>query len=116
MCFYILFVPLCGHSSTFLAGPSCPRVAEELSRIHAPESWNTTNARAALPFDWPDSCAPSDDNVHVVSTGKWCGWECRNTFGAEDGNDAILREMGVPDAEFGVKRKGVGWAESYFDE
>ncbi|KAI1326639.1 hypothetical protein F5Y16DRAFT_223819 [Xylariaceae sp. FL0255] len=123
MCIYILNVSLCGHQSqSLLTGPSCPRVAQEFARIYSPEAWATPEARASLPFDWPDSCSPSDANIRVMNTGKWCGWECRNTHDAaglrectKDGGTDIERQgswgMGVPGAKYGVERKGIGWRD-----
>ncbi|KAI8626101.1 hypothetical protein F5Y19DRAFT_232756 [Xylariaceae sp. FL1651] len=126
MCIYILLVPLCEHAPTLLAGPSCEYVARELSRIHSPEAWSTAKGRAILPFDWPDTCSPSEDNLTVVGTNQWCGWECRNTFdpaglmektentaGDKVGNKEHngRRGMGLPEAEYGVERKGVGWRD-----
>ncbi|KAI1497772.1 hypothetical protein F5X99DRAFT_432704 [Biscogniauxia marginata] len=134
MCLYILLTPLCAHSPTLLAGPSCARVLDQLARIHDYEqAWATPEARAALPFEWPDACLPrarargsaasrrrrrrrrrtgrrvvgggegdgdgdgdreviegeveeegeeEEGNVWVVETGRWCGWECRNSYDA----------------------------------
>ncbi|KAI3320390.1 hypothetical protein HD806DRAFT_230929 [Xylariaceae sp. AK1471] len=126
MCLYVLFMPLCAHSPTLLAGPSCRLVEAELSRIHSLEAWTTPEVRAMLPFSLPDACLPSEANVRIVDSGKWCGWECRNTFDAaglmEGAGDITGHEtigegrdgrfgMGVPGATYGVERKGVGWRD-----
>ncbi|CAJ2506764.1 Uu.00g079500.m01.CDS01 [Anthostomella pinea] len=129
MCLYILLTPLCAHAPTLLAGPSCPRVWAELNRIHGAEAWRTAEARASLPFEWPDACLPREGNVRVVPTGRWCGWECRNShsLGMEEGAtgqgsdgdggvgaggvSTTEGRMGVPGARYGVERPGVGWRE-----
>ncbi|KAI0004870.1 hypothetical protein F4779DRAFT_59298 [Xylariaceae sp. FL0662B] len=161
MCIYILLTPLCSHAPRLLAGPSCAEFRSELSRIHSDAAW-TGAGRATLPFRLPESCSPRPGNVVRVSSGHWCGWECRNTYGAgeelccggvgvegagscnggggswdfsgEDvlrvgtgvevsgGGDSgadggagagagVTRTLGMPDAEYGVPRLGVGWRE-----
>lgn len=115
MCLYFLMQPLCAHHSTLLAGPSCRRVLEELNRIHEdPSAW-TTEGRHTLPFTWPDECLPHAENIRVMETGEWCGWECRNShcaFGPGPGgvaNDNAPSVMGMPGATYGTERMGVGW-------
>ncbi|KAI1085377.1 hypothetical protein F5B20DRAFT_574893 [Whalleya microplaca] len=176
MCIYILLTPLCPHPPRLLAGPSCDRIQRELSRIHESDAWADAAARARLPFDMPDACAPGPGNVVRVPSGHWCGWECRNTYGGGNGdvegdveglgeeglgvcaggaecnggggswdfsgedvlrvgaaraveagigdgdgeegvgvNEGVdggaARMLGMPDAEYGVPRVGVGWRE-----
>ncbi|KAH9899016.1 hypothetical protein F4778DRAFT_182004 [Xylariomycetidae sp. FL2044] len=124
MCVYFLLTTLCNHSPTLLAGPSCRRIQEELARIHGASAWDTPEALNSVPFAWPDECLPSSDNVRVVSSSRWCGWECRNTYDAggvrerlasgEEGGAECPRSsegMGVPGANYGVPRTGIGWRE-----
>ncbi|KAI1465240.1 uncharacterized protein F4812DRAFT_137621 [Daldinia caldariorum] len=78
MCKYMLVTYRCAHTA-FLAGPNCATVLKQLCRIHQPEAW-TRRGRKIVPFDWPDSCLPGDDNIVPVSSDRCCGWECTNTF------------------------------------
>lgn len=124
MCLYILLRPLCIHNTTLLAGPSCLRVLAELHRIHEDASAWTPEGRGTLPFTWPDECLPHANNIRIVDTGEWCGWECRNShtfgFGAADAaaaaaiaaaasSSSVL--LGMPNAVFGAERTGVGWRD-----
>lgn len=70
MCFYILQVAICGcHAPKLIVGPSCQAILQQLNRIHAPEAWNSPenpNAESAVPFEFPDSCEPSERNTVTV--------------------------------------------------
>ncbi|KAI0015449.1 hypothetical protein F4780DRAFT_784178 [Xylariomycetidae sp. FL0641] len=137
MCMYVELIPLCGHAPLLLAGPSCPDVRAQLARIAGPAAW-TPAGRAALPFAWADACLPRrGGNVRRVRTGRWCGWECRNSHAlgweslrGEDGAGVpedeqqqqqeeemeemarrLMCRMGMLGARYAVPRPGIGWRE-----
>lgn len=75
MCNYIVFLPLCSHFPPHLwAAPgdeSCPALRAQLMRIYDP-----AEDRETIPFDLPERCMPCPENIRVVGTGEYCGWEC----------------------------------------
>lgn len=78
MCIYIQTIPLCGHPPpTLLAYASCNDVLAQLMRITEPEAWEPESI-GKVPFDMPDDCDPSPDNIYVLYSDDYCGWECRN--------------------------------------
>ena len=104
MCFYILEVSICGHtSSTLLSYAFCHTLLAQLSRIDDRSSWQPETIDI-MPFDLPKDCDPSPSNTYVLLTGDFCGWECRNNYLGEPG-------LGMPDAHYGIgsERIGVGW-------
>lgn len=78
MCIYIQTMPLCGHPpTTLLSYASCNDVLAQLMRITEPEAWEPENMNK-VPFDMPDDCDPGPDNIYVLYSDDYCGWECRN--------------------------------------
>ena len=78
MCIYIQTIPLCGHPPpTLLSYASCNNVLAQLMRITEPEAWEPENV-GKLPFDMPDDCDPGPENIYVLYSDDYCGWECRN--------------------------------------
>ncbi|KAG8161655.1 hypothetical protein KVR01_008642 [Diaporthe batatas] len=78
MCVYIQTIPLCGHPpATLLSYASCNDVLAQLMRITEPEAWEPENMDK-VPFDMPDDCDPGPDNIYVLYSDDYCGWECRN--------------------------------------
>lgn len=78
MCIYIQTIPLCGHPPpTLLSYASCNNVLAQLMRITEPEAWEPENV-GKIPFDTPDDCDPGPDNIYVLYSDDYCGWECRN--------------------------------------
>lgn len=128
MCIYIQTIPLCGHPPpTILSYASCANVLSQLMRITEPEAWEPGNL-GRVPFEMSDDCDPRPDNIYVVYSDDYCGWECRNNacqLAAEFGGLGELggfcggggggghrpMVMGMPDARYGPgsERLGIGW-------
>ncbi|KAI1410550.1 hypothetical protein F5Y13DRAFT_202028 [Hypoxylon sp. FL1857] len=82
MCQYAYVTYRCGHGE-LLAGPNCETLMYELSRIHRePSAW-TPAGQETIPFLWPESCSPTQHNTTGITSGNWCGWECRNSHSAD---------------------------------
>lgn len=78
MCIYIQTIPLCGHPPpTILAYASCTDVLAQLMRITEPEAWEP-GGLDRVPFEMSDDCDPRPDNIYVLYSDDYCGWECRN--------------------------------------
>ncbi|KAK2605228.1 hypothetical protein N8I77_008081 [Diaporthe amygdali] len=78
MCIYIQIIPLCGHPPpTLLSYASCNNVLAQLMRITEPEAWEPENIDK-VPFDMADDCDPGPDNIYILYSDDYCGWECRN--------------------------------------
>ena len=86
-----------------------------MNRIHEDASAWAPEGCDVLPFIWPDECLPHADNVRIVPTGEWCGWECRNSHAFDDVLDVTastsLPIMGMPTGVYGIERQGVGWRD-----
>ncbi|KAE9372276.1 hypothetical protein N431DRAFT_439390 [Stipitochalara longipes BDJ] len=84
-----------------MAGPSCYLIYEQLQRINNPDE----RAAYDLPFEIPDQCLPSRQNVRRRYVNDYCSWECRNNGLYAD------RRRGTHDARYGPgsERIGVGW-------
>lgn len=79
MCIYVQTVPLCGHPPpTILSYASCTNVLSQLMRITEPEAWEPGNLDR-VPFEMSDECDPGPDNIYVLYSDDYCGWECRNS-------------------------------------
>ncbi|KUI56916.1 hypothetical protein VP1G_04317 [Cytospora mali] len=139
MCIYIQTVPLCGHPPpTIISYTSCTNVLSQLMRITEPDAWEPGNLDS-VPFEMGDDCDPNPDNIYVVYSDDYCGWECRNNacqlaaefggLGGGFGCGGLLPAyipggggggggvghgpmvMGMPGAKYGPgsERLGIGW-------
>lgn len=78
MCIYIQTIPLCGHPPpSLLSYASCNNIFAQLMRITEPQAWEPGNM-GQVPFDMPDDCDPGPDNIYVLYSDEYCGWECQN--------------------------------------
>ncbi|KAI3397560.1 hypothetical protein diail_10653 [Diaporthe ilicicola] len=78
MCIYIQTIPLCGHPPpALLSYAFCNNILAQLMRITEPEAWKPENM-GQVPFDMPDDCDPGPDNIYILYSDDYCGWECRN--------------------------------------
>ncbi|ROW12845.1 hypothetical protein VMCG_00009 [Cytospora schulzeri] len=78
MCIYIQTIPLCGHPPpTIHAYASCTNVLAQLMRITEAEAWEPGELDR-VPFEMGDDCDPRPDNIYVLYSDDYCGWECRN--------------------------------------
>ncbi|KAI1378397.1 hypothetical protein F4677DRAFT_443610 [Hypoxylon crocopeplum] len=100
MCQYVQVTYRCGHTE-LLAGPNCQTMLAELFRIYAASSW-TSEGLQSVPFALPEFCLPDDGNMCRVSSGAFCGWECRNSC-----PDLVMEgEEGVTGGEGGMAQSG----------